>query len=54
MKKADEIREMGYTVSIFEKAKKLGKQLNQFSEYGFNKFAVYSKSETEIKDLASN
>lgn len=54
MKKADEIREKGYTVSIFEKAKKLGKQLNQFSEYGFSKFAVYSKDETEIKDLASN
>ncbi|MGD9569355.1 MAG: histidine--tRNA ligase [Sedimentibacter sp.] len=52
MKKADEIRAQGYTVSIFEKAKKLGKQLNQFSEYGFNKFAVYSKEKTELKDLS--
>ncbi len=52
MKKADEIREEGYTVSIFEKAKKLGKQLNQFAEYGFNKFAVYNREDTEIKDLA--
>lgn len=52
MKKADEIREQGYTVSIFEKAKKLGKQLNQFAEYGYNKFAIYSKDETELKDLS--
>lgn len=57
MKKADEIRDKGYTVSIFEKAKKLGKQLNQFSDYGFNKFAIYNKEEKEeieIKDLSSN
>lgn len=54
MKKADELREQGYTVSIFEKAKKLGRQLNQFSEYGFNKFAIYSKDETELKDLSAN
>ena len=54
MKKADELREQGYTVSIFEKAKKLGKQLNQFTEYGFNKFAIYSKDETELKDLSAN
>lgn len=52
MKKADEFREQGYTVSIFEKAKKLGKQLNQFAEYGYNKFAVYTKEETELKDLS--
>ncbi|HCS11689.1 MAG TPA: histidine--tRNA ligase, partial [Clostridiales bacterium] len=32
--KAENIREEGYTVSIFEKAKKLGKQLNQFQGYG--------------------
>lgn len=51
MKKADELREQGYIVSIFEKAKKLGKQLNQFTEYGFSKFAVYNKEETQLKDL---
>lgn len=51
MKKADEIREQGYTVSTYEKAKKLGKQLNQFSEYGYNKFAIYSIDNTDIKDL---
>lgn len=54
MKKADELREQGYTVSIFEKAKKLGKQLNQFTEYGFNKFAIYNNKEIELKDLSSN
>jgi len=54
MKKADELREQGYVVSLFEKAKKLSKQLNQFTEYGFNKFAVYCKEETELKDLSAN
>ncbi len=55
MKKADEFREEGYSVSIYEKAKKLGKQLNQFAGFGFNKFAVYSgNEEIELKDLSSN
>ena len=49
--KAENIREEGYTVSIFEKAKKLGKQLNQFQGYGYKKFAVYSGEETELKEL---
>ncbi|HOW23477.1 MAG TPA: histidine--tRNA ligase [Sedimentibacter sp.] len=49
--KAESIREEGYTVSIFEKAKKLNKQLNQFKNYGFKKFALYKGEETEIKDL---
>lgn len=51
LKKADEIREQGYIVSTFEKAKKLGKQLNQLSEYGFKKFALYSNENTELKNL---
>jgi histidyl-tRNA synthetase len=51
LNKADEIREQGYIVSTFEKAKKLGKQLNQLSEYGFKKFALYSKENTELKNL---
>ncbi|WMJ76794.1 MULTISPECIES: histidine--tRNA ligase [unclassified Sedimentibacter] len=55
MKKADEFREEGYSVSVYEKAKKLGKQLNQFAGFGFNKFAVYSgNEEIELKDLSSN
>lgn len=53
MKKADEIRAQGYTVSIYEKAKKLGKQLNQFEGYGFNKYAVFNGDETEVKELTN-
>jgi histidyl-tRNA synthetase len=49
--KAESIRQSGYTVSVYEKAKKLGKQLNQFQGYGYSKFAVYSKDETELKEL---
>ena len=49
--KAESIREAGYTVSVYEKAKKLGKQLNQFQGYGYSKFAVYNGEETELKDL---
>lgn len=52
MKIADELRNDGYSVSIYEKAKKLGKQLNQLNEYGFNKFAVYNKDKMEIKELS--
>ena len=53
-KKADDLRNEGYTVAVYEKAKKLGKQLNQFKDYGYNKFALYSMDETEVKDLSSN
>ena len=53
MKKADELRAQGYTVSIYEKAKKLGKQLNQFEGYGFNKYAVFNGDETEVKELSN-
>lgn len=49
--KAESIRGEGYTVSIFEKAKKLNKQLNQFKNYGYKKFALYKGEETELKDL---
>lgn len=48
---AENIRETGYSVSVYEKAKKLGKQLNQFQGYGYNKFAVYNKDGIELKDL---
>ena len=50
--KAESIRKDGYTVSIFEKSKKLGKQLNQFHSYGYKKFAVYNSEETELKKLS--
>ncbi len=49
--KAESIREQGYIVSVYEKSKKLGKQLNQFQGYGYKKFAVYEGDETEIKEL---
>nr|WP_312579158.1 histidine--tRNA ligase [Sedimentibacter sp.] len=52
MKKADELRIKGYTVSIYGKSKKLGKQLNQFENYGFSKYAVFSGDDTEIKSLS--
>ncbi len=51
MAKAESIRELGYSVSVYEKAKKLGKQLNQFQGYGYSKFAVYKGEETELNDL---
>ncbi|MDW5299653.1 MAG: histidine--tRNA ligase [Sedimentibacter sp.] len=54
LKKADELRNEGYTVAVYEKAKKLGKQLNQFKDYGYNKFALYNSDETEVKDLSDN
>lgn len=52
IKKADELRNNGYTVSIYEKSKKLGKQLNQFEGYGFSKYAVFSGNDTEVKSLS--
>ena len=50
--KAENIRKDGYTVSVYEKAKKLGKQLNQFQAFGYKKFAVYNSDETELKELS--
>ena len=50
--KAESIRKDGYTVSVYEKAKKLGKQLNQFQAFGYKKFAVYNSDETELKELS--
>ncbi|WP_326907752.1 histidine--tRNA ligase [Sedimentibacter sp. MB31-C6] len=51
IKKADELRSQNYTVSTYEKAKKLGKQLNTFEEYGYNKFAIFAGAETELKSM---
>lgn len=52
MLKAEEIRGDGYTVTVYQRAKKLGKQLNQFQSYGYTKFALYKGEETEIKELS--
>jgi histidyl-tRNA synthetase len=51
LKKADELRDKGYSVSIYEKGKKLGKQLTQFEEFGFTKFAAFKGEETELKSM---
>jgi histidyl-tRNA synthetase len=51
MNKADELRNQGYNVSIYAKAKKLGKQLNQFEGFGFNSFAVFAGDQTELKAM---
>ena len=52
LEKAEKIRELGFSVSVYEKAKKLGKQLNQFQGYGYSKFAIYNGEETELKELS--
>jgi histidyl-tRNA synthetase len=51
IKKAEELRTNGYSVSLFKKAKKVGKQLNQLASQGFDKFAMYSQDTLEIKNL---
>lgn len=51
MKKADELRSQGYMVSIYEKGKKLGKQLSQFEGYGFSRYAVFNGEETLLKEM---
>lgn len=51
LKKANELRAKGYTVSAYEKAKKLGKQLSQFESYGYTGYAVYDSENTEIKEF---
>lgn len=49
LKKADALRCEGYTVSVNEKAKKLGKQLGQLESYGFSKYAIFAGDETEVR-----
>lgn len=51
IKKANEIRAKDYTVSVFEKAKKLGKQLSQFEANGYTGYAVYDPENIEIKEF---
>lgn len=46
---ADEIREQGYRVALFEKAKKMGKQLSKLQDFGFNRFVVFG--EGHIKEI---
>ena len=51
LKKANELRAKDFTVSVYEKAKKLGKQLSQFEGYGYTGYAVYDSENTEIKEF---
>lgn len=51
LRKGEELRSNGYSVALYEKSKKLTKQLAQFKEYGYNKFAIYNKAGVEVKDL---
>lgn len=46
---ADEIRQQGYRVALFEKAKKMGKQLAKLQDFGFNRFVVFG--EGHIKEI---
>ncbi len=51
LKTANKLREKGYIVSVYEKAKKLGKQLTQFEGFGYSGYAVYNCGDTEIKEF---
>ncbi|QSX07081.1 histidine--tRNA ligase [Sedimentibacter sp. zth1] len=51
VKKANELREKGFSVSTYEKAKKLGKQLSQFETLGFRGYAIFEKDDTNVKDF---
>jgi histidyl-tRNA synthetase len=49
LKTANNFRSKGYAVSVYEKAKKLGKQLTQFEGFGYSGYAVYDCDNIEIK-----
>lgn len=53
LKTANILRSKGYSVSVYEKAKKLGKQLTQFESLGYTGYAVYDCENTEIKEFKS-
>lgn len=51
MKEADNLRNEGYSVSLYEKSKKMGKQLSQFEELGFTGFATLNNDTIEVKEF---
>lgn len=51
MTSAEQLRSEGSIVSILVKAKKFGKQLNRLEGEGYNKVAVLSNGELELKNL---
>lgn len=51
LKKANELKEKGFSVSTNKKAKKLGKQLSQLESMGFKGYAVFQQENTTVKDF---
>lgn len=51
LKKANELREKGFSVSINKKSKKLGKQLSQLENVGFKGYAIFEQENTTVKDF---
>lgn len=52
MASAEQLRSEGSIVSILVKAKKFGKQLNRLEGEGYNKVAILSNGELELKNLS--
>lgn len=52
MTSAEQLRTEGSIVSILQKAKKFGKQLNRFEKEGYNKVAILNDGELELKNLS--
>ena len=52
MTSAEQLRSEGSIVSIVVKAKKFGKQLNRFEKEGYNKVAILSNGELDLKNLS--
>jgi histidyl-tRNA synthetase len=49
--KADDLRAEGFSVSIALKSKKMSKQLTQYKNQNYTKFAIFNIDTTEIKEL---
>lgn len=54
LKTANKFRSKGYAVSVYEKAKKLGKQLTQFEGFAYSGYAIYECDNTEIKEFKAD
>lgn len=54
LKAANTLRAKGYSVSVYERAKKLGKQLAQFESFGYSGYAVYDCDNIEIKEFKAD
>lgn len=54
LKTANNFRSKGYAVSVYEKAKKLGKQLTQFEGFAYSGYAIYDGENTEIKEFKAD